>query len=174
MKKILTICLLLATTFKINAQNAKQIIGSWEIKKISFENLEIADDDDGALKKYVDLFEKAILKVAKEKHKLTQKEDYKMTKEDKKELNYMATGFAGSSFESVIYFKEKNIFKRLYYFDNMPINSEGKYTIAVNNLKITTKDYEENLEIVKINSTELIIKDAEIKVFYYYTKAKEL
>ena len=59
-KKLITICLFLfATAFTGKAQEKKQLIGSWELEKISFENKETTPED--AHQEYADLFKEILL-----------------------------------------------------------------------------------------------------------------
>lgn len=163
MKQLIAISLIMATLFSANAQEKKQLIGNWDLEKISFQNIETTPDD--AYKEYADLFKKALLKNGI-------KEGYKLTEEDKKAVDLMANGMAGIAFASTIGFKETNKVSKEYLQGEVA----GKYTLAANSLKIAWKNEEEEeevFEIVKINAKDLILKDKDLKITYYYSKSRE-
>jgi len=163
MKKLIAISLITAILFSANAQEKKQLIGSWDLEKISFENIETTPDD--AHKEYADLFKKALLKNGI-------KEGYKLTEEDKKSLDLMADGMASIYFVSTIDFKETNKVSQGSFSGELV----GKYTMAASSLKIKWEDEDESEDvfgIVKINSKDLILRDKDLKITYYYSKSKE-
>ena len=164
MKKVIAINLIIVTLFSANAQEKKQLIGSWELDKISFEKIETTPDDGH--QEYADLFKKALLKNGI-------KEGYKLTEEDKETVDLMAGGMASMAFASAIEFKEANKVNLEY----LQGERFGKYTIAPGSLKITWQneegEEEEVFDIVKINAKNLILKDKDLKITYHYSKSEE-
>lgn len=153
----------MAILFSTNAQEKKQLIGSWDLEKISFQNIETTPDD--AHKEYAALFKKAVLKNGI-------KEGYKLTEEDKKAVDLMANAMASIYFVSTIDFNEANKVSQGSFSGKLL----GKYTMVANSLKITWEDEEEEeevFEIIKIDAKELILKDKDLKITYYYSKSEE-
>lgn len=162
MKKLLTICLIMATLFSANAQEKKQLIGSWGLEKISFQNIETTDDD--AHDEYAVLFKKALLKNGI-------KEGYKLKEEDKEFIGVAANQMASETFVSEIDFKENNKANKEYMLGEL----SGIYTIAANSLKIKWEgenELENIYEIKKLNLTDLIIEDNNLKITYYYKRSE--
>ncbi|WP_310378122.1 hypothetical protein [Flavobacterium sp.] len=159
MKKLITICLILATTFEVNAQVKEQLIGNWDLNKVSFKNTETTQD--GGNEEYFSIFKAALLNAVKE--------GYKLTKEDKELLDLEAEALSGIYFASAIDFDKTGGFKNEY----MQGSISGKYIIESSiGLKMNWKDGDEIvLEIIKLNSTDLILKDKNLNVVFYYKRS---
>ncbi len=141
--------------------NYKIIVGSWDLEKVSFKNTETTEDD--GFEEYFNFFKAALLNAVKE--------GYRLTKEDKELLDLEAKALARTYFVSTVNFEETGAFKNEYFSGTL----SGEYSmVSSKSLKMNWKNGDENaLEIIKINSTDLILKDKDLKVVFYYKRSKE-
>lgn len=73
-----------------------------------------------------------------------------------------------------IYFQSKIGFQTNRSFYNISeITSSGEYLIVGKKLLMDWSNIDKNTcKILKINASELVLKDVDLKVIYYYTKIK--
>ena len=142
------------------AQNKIQLVGYWQLQKVSFKNM-VTDDSENNKEQLLNIFKAALYE------QLT--DEQQSTLEDLEIINSEAKILFDKYYLTSLEIQSNKAF---YNNSQNPKNSlSGEYLLDKKMLLMEWETAENNiLKILKLTPEELIMKDSKLKVTYYYIK----
>jgi hypothetical protein len=145
---------------KADAQNNKLIIGHWQLNRVAIKYAEheaLATDKD----ELKTLFKTVLLQ------KLVKDEPVIFT--ELEDINKQAKELASLNTESVLEIQSGGAI-----YNRAQKSLSGEYLVKKDELIVQWSNAEENnFKIVKLNANELVLKDMEFNLVYYYNKLEQ-
>ncbi len=147
--------------FTLIAQNEYSLIGQWQLQKVSFKKITTSASNDK--EQLLAVFKAALYEGLTAEQRLTL--------EDLEWMNAEAELLRDKYYQTTIEFKANSAFY------NTSLNPEkslsGEYLLDKKKLLLEWETADKNeLKVLKITADELVLKDPELKVTYYYLKTK--
>lgn len=159
---ILTIFISCLSTNYVSAQSNLPLLGNWELQKLSFKN-KIAHSNEQDKDLFLGIFKAALYE------ELT--EEQRLTLEDLEWMNTEAETLRDTYFQTTIEFQANGAFYNTSF--NKDKSLSGEFLLDKKKLLLEWETAEKNsFKILKNSSSELILKDTELNITYYYLKTK--
>ena len=144
------------------AQNKIQLVGYWQLQKVSFKNM-VTDDSENNKEQLLNIFKAALYE------QLT--DEQQSILEDLEIINSEAKLLFDKYYLTSLEFKPNSAFY------NTSIDSEkslsGEYLLDKKKLLMEWETANNNIfKIIKTTANELVLKDTKLKIIFYYTKTK--
>jgi hypothetical protein len=161
MKKARLLIFLLIFGLNASSQNTNQLIGVWKLEKISYKKVS-ATNVDGK-EEFLIVLKAGLYKQLRDEQKL---DAYEL-----EQLNIKATELLKLFYQSQIEFEGNRGFLNRSKMLEQP--TSGEYLRYGNELLMEWETADKfTYKILKINASELVLKDETLKLAYYYTKTK--
>ncbi len=145
----------------IFSQNSNQLLGQWELEKVSYKKISATNDEEQ--EQFRSVFNTALYKQLNAKQRL---DVYEL-----EQLNERAEGLLKLFYQSQIEFEDNGAFYNRSKMSEQP--TSGEYLQDKKTLKMEWETADKNeLKLVKITGDVLVLKDSELGVTYYYLKTK--
>ncbi|TVZ59293.1 hypothetical protein NA63_1821 [Flavobacteriaceae bacterium MAR_2010_105] len=149
-------------TLTITAQNKKQLIGHWQLQKISFKKTNVQPSETNK-DQLLEVFKAALY------NQIT--EEQKSNLYDLEQINLDAKALHDTYYQTTIEFQPNGAFY------NTSLNKEkslsGEYVLDKKKLHMQWETADKtNFKILKNTTDELVLKDTELKITFYYLKTK--
>ena len=143
------------------SQNSNQLIGSWQLEKISYKKIAATNDGE---QQFRSVLNAALYNQLNAEQRL---DVYEL-----EQLNERAAELLKLFYQSQIEFQANGAF---YNKSNLKEGStSGEYLVDGKKLLMEWETAEKNtFKILKIDASELVLKDGDLGVTYYYTKTKD-
>jgi hypothetical protein len=147
--------------FTLIAQNENSILGKWQLQKVSFKKTTAGNSNDKEL----------LLAVFKTAFYEGLTAEQRLNLEDLDWMNAEAEMLRDKYYQTTIEFQPNGAF---YNTSQLPDKSlSGEYLLDKKKLLLEWETADKNeLKIVKMTDDELVLKDPELKVTYYFLKLK--
>jgi len=140
------------------SQNSNQLLGTWQLEKISYKKMSATNDGDREQLRTV--FNAALYNQLDAEQKL---DVYELD-----QLNAQAEDLLKLFYQSTLEFQANGAF---YNLSKMEKATSGEYLLDGKKLFLEWETaYKYTYKILKINASELVLKDVDLKVILYYTK----
>ncbi|QJP33334.1 hypothetical protein F0365_02370 [Nonlabens sp. Ci31] len=157
---VLGVLCFLSTSFAVAQQN-ESLVGLWTLEKVAYKKLKI--NPTSTQENLVDLFKAALYNTLNNKQQLVV--------EELDLINAKAGELAHLLYQSTIDFQVNRAFYNRSKLLERP--TSGEYLLDGKKLFMEWETADKyTYKILKINASELVLKDVDLKVIYYYkTKA---
>ena len=157
---LITLVLNFFLTIPITAQNNEQLIGDWQLQKVSYKKTVLQTSETNK-EQLLDIFKAALYK------DLT--EEQRLTLEDLELMNSEAELLSDKYYQSTIEFQASGAFYNTSQLLEKSLS--GEYLLDKKKLLMDWATGNKNeLKVLKITAGELVLKDGGLGVIYYYLK----
>jgi len=143
----------------LTAQEGNSLVGNWQLKKVSFKKITASASND----------KKELLAVFKAALYQDLTTEQRLTIEELELMNAEAELLLGKYYQSTIGFKSNGSFYNTSQLQDKSLS--GEYLLDKKKLLLEWETADKNeLKVLKITADELVFKDSELKLTYYYLK----